>query len=195
MSLQLLFPSKTIHHTLGMEERKMQHMLWSNFKEVWMQLMKTESWLNDSSLMVHQIFKPLAQFCVKRILKQCFFMQGSMFCPCFSVTSTNSHIYRLVIYFLSFLLYFSNLFCTCFGSGISHATYEQLTTQATVFNDWKIMVCCKVQKPDLLLSFWYLQSVMAEASIEGHNSQPVVCQPSKNDCVAAANKDLEDEVF
>ncbi len=71
--------------------RKMQHILWTNSKRKWMRLMMTEISPIVSSLMVHQMSKPLLPFYVQCTLARCVSMEGSMSCCCFSVTSPNSN--------------------------------------------------------------------------------------------------------
>ncbi len=51
-----------------------------------------------------------AIYCATYLQAICFFVEGSMSCPCFSATSPNSNPYKLVLHFLFTIYTFSNNF-------------------------------------------------------------------------------------
>ena len=140
----------------------MQHILWTNFEGKWMRLMLTKSSLTVSSLMVHQMFKQLEQFCVHSTPVQCVSMEGSMSCPCFSATSPNSNQYRLVLYFLLVILIsICHIFCSCSSLNAAGFTMFLGLVPAMAYMPNSLLkllpsimerklVCCVVQELDSL---------------------------------------------
>ncbi len=130
-----------------------------------------------------------------------------MSCLCFSATSPNSNPYRLVLYFLLYILTsISYIFCSC------------LLLSAAGFTMFLGLVPAMAYMPNSLLKLlpsimeknwstaWcrnqihYLvlcdaQSSTYEASFKGYHPQPIICKSLKNDRAAAAIADIEDEVF